>query len=137
MLVACHYAFSAVTKVALLNDNLLLLSGVSCNQLQSARSGSEIRHFPTESSKDVTMSQITDKSEEKPNRLVTLKILVFLFFGGKNLSSIYLHNQVKAPPKCFLFRLLLTELNFRGKTNSHLKSLSAFFETAKKISSFL
>lgn len=33
--------------------------------------------------KDIAMSQITSKSEEKPNRLMTLKILVFLFFGGR------------------------------------------------------
>lgn len=29
------------------------------------------------------MSQLADKSEEKPSRLVSLKILVFLFFGGE------------------------------------------------------
>lgn len=34
------------------------------------------------------MSQLADKSEEKPSRLVSLKILVFLFFGGEFRSEI-------------------------------------------------
>lgn len=33
------------------------------------------------------MSQITDKSEEKPNRLVSLKILIFMFFGGEFIEN--------------------------------------------------
>lgn len=40
------------------------------------------------------MSQITEKSDEKPNRLLSLKLLVFLFFGGESrVSSEALRSQ--------------------------------------------